>query len=113
MCVVNEFPDISFFIDIKKNQKQKKRRTKLKRMWLKTRLAEAQNWRCCWCGCVMTEIPNKENSFTFEHLLPKSKGGSNKRKNLVISCHECNHRRKDTRLSVFYKMCNKVSISEE
>lgn len=36
------------------------------RVWTRVRLAEAQNWKCCWCGCETTEAPRQKNSVTIE-----------------------------------------------
>lgn len=55
------------------------------------RLAEAQNWRCCYCGVCMA-APDGRRA-TFEHVLPRSLGGSDLIGNLAISCHDCNNKR--------------------
>lgn len=62
-------------------------------VYLRTRLAEAQNWKCCFCGCVMTELRNKSNSATVEHVTPKDFGGTDDPENLVASCYHCNNKR--------------------
>jgi 5-methylcytosine-specific restriction endonuclease McrA len=60
--------------------------SKLKR-WT---LAEAQNWRCCWCGFRMDGTGMDWDAPTFEHVVPRSKGGLNELDNLVIACRQCN-----------------------
>ena len=40
-------------------------------------------YHCVYCG--KTDCP-----FELDHLLPRSRGGSNRISNLVLSCHECN-----------------------
>ncbi|NET48388.1 MAG: HNH endonuclease, partial [Merismopedia sp. SIO2A8] len=44
-----------------------------------------QKWgrKCAYCG--VENVP-----FEIEHLVPKSKGGSNRVSNLAIACHKCN-----------------------
>lgn len=61
--------------------------------WLRCRLSEAQNWKCCWCGCDTTDDRKKSNSSTVEHVLPKSLGGSDDWENLAMSCNKCNNNR--------------------
>lgn len=68
---------------------------------LRTRLAEAQNWKCCWCGCVMTERRKQWNSSTTEHVLPKSKGGLDESDNFAVACNRCNHKRGDLEVEAF------------
>ena len=68
---------------------------------LRTRLAEAQNWKCCFCGCYMDHIPGKKTSVTVEHVLPKSKGGTDDPSNLAASCHTCNNNRGNLDAGVF------------
>ena len=57
---------------------------------LKDRLCEAQNWRCCYCGVKMEDGGTKP---TFEHVIPRSKGGAHEESNLVIACRDCNMKR--------------------
>lgn len=59
----------------------------------RTRLAEAQNWKCCFCGVYMTEHSGKKNSVTVEHVVAQSKGGSDDPSNLAASCSRCNGNR--------------------
>ena len=32
------------------------------RAWLRTRAGEAQNWKCCWCGCSQQMTTSAGNS---------------------------------------------------
>lgn len=49
-------------------------------------LSEKFEHRCCYCG-----IPEGEGrKFEVEHIIPKSRGGSNRISNLAWSCHDCN-----------------------
>jgi len=63
------------------------------RVYQRTMIAESQNWRCCWCGQHMSEQPNKHNSVTREHIVPKSQGGSEDRDNIAAACNRCNSQR--------------------
>ena len=51
-------------------------------------LLEKHNRKCFYCGKSVSK-------FEIEHMLPKSRGGSNRIDNLTLSCHECNQK-KDT-----------------
>ena len=44
------------------------------------------NGSCAYCGCVL----NFEH-FTIDHILPSSKGGKSKLKNLFPACKKCNN----------------------
>ncbi|GGA20294.1 MULTISPECIES: HNH endonuclease [unclassified Okeania] len=62
------------------NPKQKRKK--------KQQLIEDFGCYCWWCGkCLMPE------KLTIEHLLPRSKGGSNSKENLRLSCFKCNNSR--------------------
>lgn len=68
------------------------------RIALRTKVAEAQNWRCCYCGVRMdTDIPDgniqSQTYITLEHVKPKSMGGTDHEDNVVAACHGCNGRR--------------------
>lgn len=43
-------------------------------------------YQCMYCGSVNTKLQ-------LEHIIPKSRGGSAKKHNLVLSCNECNLRK--------------------
>lgn len=51
-------------------------------------LLEKFNRKCAYCG--KGNVP-----FEVEHIVPKSRGGSNRISNLTLACHECNDK-KDT-----------------
>lgn len=52
---------------------------------------------CCWCQkvCLLDVDPQHPDRATVEHLVPRSKGGSNRRENLRVACYACNHKRGD------------------
>lgn len=64
-----------------------------KKVHMRVCLAEAQNWRCCWCGVRCVAESNKHNSATIEHVTPKSQGGTDHWSNLAMACNRCNHAR--------------------
>lgn len=43
---------------------------------------EAADWKCVYCG--------SEEDLTIDHIIPKSRGGSNDISNLAAACHRCN-----------------------
>jgi len=49
-------------------------------------LLEKGGRKCAYCG--KTDVP-----LEVEHIIPGSKGGSNRVSNLTISCHECNQKK--------------------
>ena len=51
-------------------------------------LLEKHNRKCFYCEKTVSK-------FEVEHMLPKSRGGSNRIDNLTLSCHDCNQK-KDT-----------------
>ena len=50
---------------------------------IRSYLLEKFGRRCVYCGCG-------ETAFEIDHVVPKSRGGSNRVSNLVLSCHDCN-----------------------
>jgi len=64
---------------------------------IRIKLSEAQNHRCCYCGCsVQFDKPKKDDYATIEHVIEKSKGGSNTIDNFTIACPICNSHRSDS-----------------
>jgi 5-methylcytosine-specific restriction endonuclease McrA len=49
-------------------------------------LLEKFNRKCCYCG--KTNVP-----LEVEHIIPKSRGGTNRIDNLCLACHECNQKK--------------------
>lgn len=49
---------------------------------------------CAYCG--KTDVP-----FEIDHVIPKSKGGTDRVSNLVLSCHNCNQKKDDLSLEEF------------
>jgi len=45
---------------------------------------------CYYCGYSLTL-----NDSTLDHVLPVSKGGTNRLDNLVLACYECNQEKAD------------------
>ena len=43
--------------------------------------------RCAYCGNARTD------RYELDHIVPRSRGGSNRVSNLVVSCHDCNVRK--------------------
>ena len=93
--IINDIP-ITYEVFKKKHKKKLLASLIYERSHLvynRTRLAEAQNWKCCFCGVRMDEMHGKRNSVTVEHVIPKSKGGTNDMANLAASCYACNNNR--------------------
>lgn len=63
------------------------------KVYHRTVLSEAQNHKCCWCGRVITELRNRKNSATIEHVQPRSLGGPDHPDNYAVSCDRCNSKR--------------------
>lgn len=74
--------------------------------WLRCRLSEAQNWKCCFCSCDTTDERNKKHSSTIEHVLPRSLGGSDDPENLAMSCDRCNNTRGNMLVEEFMEKMN-------
>lgn len=52
---------------------------------------ERDGGKCMYCGCEVSR-----NKFTFDHVIPKSRGGKTKWQNIVCACLKCNSK-KDNR----------------
>lgn len=61
---------------------------------LRGRLSAEQNHRCCHCGKRMDEdAPRRDDRPSFEHILPRKQGGSDRPCNLAVACRRCNEDR--------------------
>lgn len=54
------------------------------------KLIQRDGSKCHYCKCVLNN-----NNITVDHVIPKSKGGSDRIENLVLSCEFCNYQRSD------------------
>lgn len=57
------------------------------------RLSEAQNHRCCYCGCMMGDDPRHPQGATVEHYQAQAHGGKTTYDNCVAACRTCNEKR--------------------
>lgn len=63
---------------------------------VKEYLLEKWSRKCAYCG--ITDV-----AFEIEHILAKSKGGSNRVRNLCLSCHSCNQAKGNKPVEEFLK----------
>ena len=59
-------------------------------------LLEKHGRKCFYCGKAVSD-------FEVEHMLPKSRGGSNRIDNLTLSCHDCNEKKGTLRAEEFIR----------
>lgn len=68
-------------------------------------LAEAQNWRCCYCGIRCIGEHNTDDRASIDHFVPINAGG--KRRdwyNEIMACRKCNQTRGSMRAIKFYNL---------
>lgn len=64
-------------------------------------LVEAHGRRCVYCGVVVQYTRLRKgkrqpsNKATVDHVIPRSKGGTWARENLVLACLKCNNEKAD------------------
>lgn len=67
-----------------------------KKKWVLLQLCARQEWKCFWCGRMMTNKKTSDPLFrSLEHVEPKSTKGKdvNRLSNLRAACTECNQTR--------------------
>lgn len=62
----------------------------------RNRVIDRTQGLCGYCACVV----NIKN-FSIDHIVPKTKGGTNTEENLLLSCISCNSRKGTKTLSDF------------
>lgn len=62
----------------------------------KQRIMANYDWRCAYCGSGLPE-----HDAALDHIIPKSKGGTNSEANLIPACRSCNSSKKDMSLEDF------------
>ncbi len=87
IMIDEEYHPISSEQPIVKTKRQRSRDRKPKRLRLWN-----QNPYCFYCNAQLTF-----NESTLDHVIPLSKGGSNRIENLVLACSDCNQK-KDNKL---------------
>ena len=64
-----------------------------KRMWRK-HIREKWKYKCAYCG--------SDKELTIDHVVPRSKGGTDFTKNVVCCCHSCNQSKSHTPWEEWY-----------
>lgn len=92
--ILHEPLDKEYFMTLYEDHHQVRIAVKVARnVYLRTRVAEAQNWRCCWCGVECDARRGRKTSATVEHVVPKSQGGADEWENMALACSDCNGKR--------------------
>lgn len=66
----------------------------VKILWSSSRKAlhKRAGGRCAYCKCKLSvKSKGHRKRLTVDHVIPKSKGGTNSPDNLVAACKECNN----------------------
>lgn len=78
--------------------------------------------QCAWCRrptilcrrmSFDSDIENLPFQATCDHVIVKSKGGSNFVENMVLACMECNQERKDTDFDVWHAIMYKRGLNPQ
>lgn len=79
-----------------------------KRAAIRERLLDKTPW-CYYCSTGLTS-----ETATIDHVIPKSKGGTDDSQNLVLACPECNERKAERDFLLFLLERRKaISMSKE
>lgn len=91
--VINEKPTLAYIRSLEGVERAWIALKVARNIHIRCKLAEAQNWKCCWCGIECRPEPNFTNSATIEHVHPRSLGGENHWDNYAMACAYCNNKR--------------------
>ena len=64
-----------------------------KRMW-RQKIKDKWDNQCAYCG--------SDEHLTIDHVVPRSKGGTDFTRNVVCACHECNQNKAHTPMEDWY-----------
>lgn len=89
-----------------------------------TRIIKRDGWGCHYCGVIMNVYANPESAptrlrnmdkkrFTFEHIVPRSIGGTFGLYNLVGACAECNGDMGNDFYKCFCEFCKTARVMFE
>lgn len=56
-------------------------------------ILKRDHYRCCKCNKNLKDLPDER---VIDHIIPWSKGGSDKEENLRLLCHKCDCEKRDT-----------------
>jgi 5-methylcytosine-specific restriction endonuclease McrA len=69
-------------------------------------VADRCRWRCAYCRRQLVEGADRvEDRPTLDHVVPRSRGGTNRQRNLVLACPPCNGRKADLELAAWLAVC--------
>jgi len=67
--------------------------------WSRVGVLRRDGYRCIYCGVVATERRDgrqlDRGDFTIDHIIPRSRGGTNTWGNTACACYACNQRKSD------------------
>lgn len=80
---------------------------------MRREIAEAQGWRCYYCGCEVFEERGWSDSATLDHVVPRARGGTDARDNLVVACALCNEVKADHDAKTFWSEATGVAVHQQ
>ena len=71
-----------------------------KRKGVRALVGQRDGWQCRYCRRPLSEdAANPHDRPTLDHTVPRSKGGRNLLRNLVLACRTCNNHKGNTDLA--------------
>jgi 5-methylcytosine-specific restriction endonuclease McrA len=77
---------------------------------IREKLFKEQKGLCAYClkPMMFTKHPNLGNNMTLDHIIPKSKGGTNIQSNLIGACESCNTKKGSKTKHIKIKLPRKI-----
>ena len=78
------------------------------------RIFDRDGNRCLKCSFTPSDLPrsNRTNWLTLDHVVPKSKGGSNSDENLQTLCRICNHEKGNKNCNDYRNEAHNTQVKE-